>query len=117
MLPVESGVIGSCSGIVLSRLDMSQEDSADARAAAVAVGSDKAGGCGRAVRAHPWGVERTNCQIVLLADEGRHAPEIAWLVRRGPHQVRKVLRRFQAEGLADLTRRTAAGRAVQVTPA
>ena len=27
-------------------------------------------------------VERTNCQIVLLADEGRHAPEIAWLVRR-----------------------------------
>jgi len=62
-------------------------------------------------------VERTNCQIVLLADEGRHAPEIAWLVRRGPHQVRKVLRRFQAEGLAGLTRRTAPGRAVQVTPA
>jgi hypothetical protein len=44
-------------------------------------------------------VERTNCQIVLLADEGRHAPEIAWLVRRGPHQVRTVLRRFQTEGL------------------
>jgi hypothetical protein len=27
-------------------------------------------------------VERTNCQIVLLADEGRHATENAWLVRR-----------------------------------
>src|SRR5918912_2505079 len=61
-------------------------------------------------------VERTNCQIVLLADEGRHAPEIAWLVRRGPHQVRKVLRRFQAEGLAGLVPRKAAGRAVQVPP-
>jgi len=47
-------------------------------------------------------VERTNCQIVLLADEGRNAPEIAWLVRRGPHQVRKVLHRFLAEGLAGL---------------
>src|ERR1700746_672132 len=45
-------------------------------------------------------VERTNCQIVLLADEGRNAPEIAWLVRRGPHQVRKVLHRFQIEGVA-----------------
>jgi transposase len=65
----------------------------------------------------PGAVERTNCQIVLLADEGRHAPEIAWLVRRGPHQVRKVLRRFQIEGLAGLARRTAPGRAVQVTPA
>jgi transposase len=62
-------------------------------------------------------VERTNCQIVLLADEGRHAPEIAWLVRRGPHQVRKVLRRFQTEGLAGLVPRKAPGRAVQVTPA
>jgi len=62
-------------------------------------------------------VERTNCQIVLLADEGRHAPEIAWLVRRGPHQVRKVLRRFGTEGLAGLSPRTAPGRAVQVTPA
>src|SRR5919108_4141522 len=61
-------------------------------------------------------VERTNCQMVLLADEGRHAPEIAWLVRRGPHQVRKVLRRFQAEGLAGLTPRKAPGRAVQVPP-
>ena len=43
-------------------------------------------------------VERTNCQIVLLADEGRHATEIAWLVRRGVDQVRKVLHRFQTEG-------------------
>jgi transposase len=62
-------------------------------------------------------VERTNCHIVLLADEGRHAPEIAWLVRRGPHQVRKVLRRFQTEGLAGLVPRKPPGRALGVTPA
>ena len=62
-------------------------------------------------------VERTNCQIVSLADEGRHAPEIAWLVRRGQDQVRTVLHRFQAEGLAGLTPRKAPGRALQVTPA
>src|SRR5947207_15656779 len=54
-------------------------------------------------------VEGTNCQIVLLADEGRNAPEIAWLVRRGPHQVRKVWHRFQAEGLAGLAPRKSAG--------
>src|SRR5579871_933126 len=62
-------------------------------------------------------VERTNCQMVLLADEGRHVQEIAWLVRRGPDQVRTVLHRFQAEGLAGLSPRTAPGRALQVTPA
>jgi len=67
-------------------------------------------------RAHD-AVERTNCQIVLWADEGRHAPEIAWLVRRGPHQVRKVMARFQAEGLAGLTPRKAPGRPLLVTPA
>ena len=61
-------------------------------------------------------VERTNCQIVLLADEGRHAPEIAWLVRRGPHQVRKVLHRFDQEGVAGLAPRKAPGRALAVTP-
>jgi hypothetical protein len=43
--------------------------------------------------------------MVLLADEGRHATEIAWLVRRGPDQVRTVLHRFQAEGLAGLAPR------------
>jgi transposase len=62
-------------------------------------------------------VERTNCQIILLADEGRHAPEIAWLVRRGVDQVRKVLHRFQSEGLAGLAPRKAPGRALQITPA
>lgn len=61
-------------------------------------------------------VERTNCQIVLLADEGRHAQEVARLVRRGPDQVRKVLHRVRAEGLSGVTPRKAPGRLLQVTP-
>jgi hypothetical protein len=32
-------------------------------------------------------IERTNCQMVLLADEGRSIVEIAWLVRRGREHV------------------------------
>src|SRR5438067_6160012 len=55
-------------------------------------------------------VERTNCQIVLLADEGRHAPEIAWLVRLGVDHVGKVLHRFQNEGVAGLAPRKAPDR-------
>ena len=62
-------------------------------------------------------IERTNCQIVLLADEGRHAPEIAWLVRRGPTQVRKVLHRFQSQGLPGLAPGKHPGRPLGVTPA
>jgi transposase len=62
-------------------------------------------------------VERTNCQIVLLADEGRLATEIAWLVRRGPTQVRKVLHRFQDEGLRGLVPGKHTGRPLGVTPA
>jgi transposase len=62
-------------------------------------------------------IERTNCQMVLLADEGRGIMEIAWLVRRGREQVRKVLHRFQAEGLAGLAPRKRTGRPVEVTSA
>ena len=62
-------------------------------------------------------LERTNCQIVLLADEGRGIMETAWLVRRGREQVRKVLHRFQAEGVAGLAPRKRTGRPVEVTSA
>ena len=48
-------------------------------------------------------IERTNAQVVLLADEGRTVTEIAWLVRRGRDQVRKILHRFRSEGLAGST--------------
>ena len=62
-------------------------------------------------------IERTNCQMVLLADEGRSITELAWLVRRGREQVRKVLHRFGAEGLAGLAPRKRTGRPREVTPA
>src|ERR671934_327516 len=62
-------------------------------------------------------IERTNCQIVLLADEGRTVTEIAWLVRRGRDQVRKILRRFRSDGLAGLAPRKHTGRPLGVTAA
>ena len=62
-------------------------------------------------------VERTHCQIVLLADEGRWVTEIAWLVRRGPTQVRKILHRFRSAGLPGLTPGKHTGRPLGVTPA
>jgi transposase len=62
-------------------------------------------------------VERTNCQVVLLADEGRSLTEISWLVRRGREQVRTILRRFQSEGVAGLLPRPRTGRPLEVTSA
>jgi transposase len=62
-------------------------------------------------------IERTNCQIVLLADEGRTITEIAWLVRRGREQVRTILQRFRSEGLSGLVPRQRTGRPLGVTPA
>jgi transposase len=62
-------------------------------------------------------IERTNCQMVLLADEGRAITEIAWLVRRGREQVRTILHRFRREGLAGLAPRQHTGRPLGVTPA
>jgi transposase len=62
-------------------------------------------------------VERTNCQMVLLADEGRSLTEIGWLVRRGREQVRAVLHRFRSEGLSGLAPRQRTGRPLGVTSA
>jgi transposase len=62
-------------------------------------------------------VERTNCQVVLLTDEGRTVTEIAWLVCRGRDQVRKIVRRFRSEGLAGLVPGKHTGRPLGVTPA
>jgi transposase len=62
-------------------------------------------------------IERTNCQIVLLADEGRTVTEIARLVRRGRDQVRKIMRRFRSEGVAGLVPGKHTGRPLGVTPA
>ena len=62
-------------------------------------------------------IERTNCQMVLLADEGRAITEIAWLVRRGREQVRRILHRFRRQGLAGLAPGKHTGRPLGVTPA
>ena len=62
-------------------------------------------------------IERTNGQIVLLADEGRLATEIAWPVRRGPTQVREILHRFRSAGLRGLVPGKHTGRPLGVTPA
>jgi transposase len=62
-------------------------------------------------------IERTNCQMVLLADEGRAISEIGWLVRRGREQVRTILHRFRRDGLAGLAPGKHTGRPLGVTPA
>jgi transposase len=62
-------------------------------------------------------IERTNCHIVLLAAEGRTAAQVAPLVRRSPDQVRRVLKRYSAAGLAGLAPRKAPGRPLAVPPA
>lgn len=62
-------------------------------------------------------IERTNCHLVLLADEGRGSREIAWLVRRGREQVRKGRHRLRAEGLLGRAPRKHTGRPPEVTPA
>src|SRR5690349_22910133 len=117
MLPGRSIGVSVTSGKVHSRSDMDRENAADGGADTVALGSGDADRVSERYEQTRNAVERTNCQVVLLADEGRHAQEIAWLVRRGPDQVRTVLHRYQAEGLAGLSPRTPPGRALQVTPA
>src|SRR5207247_1666775 len=89
-----------------ARMLLLVDDAADDSADTVALGPSGARRSVRTLRAHARAVERTNCQIVLLANEGRHALEIAWLVRRGDDQVRKVLHRFQREGVVGLAPRT-----------
>jgi transposase len=55
--------------------------------------------------------------MVLLARDGYTAPQIAPLVRRSPDTVRRVLRRYQDEGLAGVPHRPRPGRPVQVPSA
>src|ERR687886_1564046 len=62
-------------------------------------------------------IERTNCQMVLLADEGRTITETAWLVRRGREQGRRILHRFGSQGLGGLAPGKHTGRPLSVTPA
>jgi transposase len=58
---------------------------------------------------------RTRYQMILLAADGKPAPQIGWMTRRSEDTVRRVLGRFLHQGLAAVPRRPPPGRAVEVT--
>jgi transposase len=60
---------------------------------------------------------RLRYQMVLLAQQGRTAPEIARLTLRGPDTVVRVLHRYEAGGLAAVPYRWSAGGPPTVTAA
>ena len=60
---------------------------------------------------------RLRYQMVLLAADGRTAPQIAPLVQRSAATVQRVLHRYQDGGLAAVPYRPSAGAAPTVTPA
>jgi transposase len=53
---------------------------------------------------------RTRFQMILMAADGRPAPQIGWLVRRSEDTVRRVLRRFLHHGLDAVPRQQSPGR-------
>jgi transposase len=59
---------------------------------------------------------RLRYQMVLLASDGRTAPEIAPLVQRHPATVWRVLTRYRAGGVAGLAPRPRPGRPVVAPP-
>lgn len=62
--------------------------------------------------------ERTRCQIVLLSHQGLTPPAIAEIVRWKARSVKRVIRRYQAKGLAALRdgRHRNSGQDPTVTP-
>lgn len=60
---------------------------------------------------------RTRYQVLLLLADGRTAPEVAGLVRRSPATVRRVLRRYQADGPDGVPHRPRPGQAAHFPPA
>lgn len=58
---------------------------------------------------------RTRYQMILLAADGKVAPQIGWMTRRSEDTVRRVLGRFLHQGLDAVPRRRPPGRAVEVT--
>ena len=57
---------------------------------------------------------RTRYQMILLAADGKAAPQIGWLVRRSQDTVCRVLRRFLQDGLDAVPRRQSPGRPIGV---
>jgi len=69
----------------------------------------------RSYRAARDAETRTRYQMVLLAADGRSAPQIGWLTRRSEDTVRRVLGRFVHQGVDAVPRRRPPGREVEVT--
>src|SRR5438132_12222504 len=57
---------------------------------------------------------RTRYQMILMAADGKPAPQIGWLVRRSEDTVRRVLGRFLHHGLDAVLRRRSPGRPMGV---
>lgn len=57
---------------------------------------------------------RTRYQMILMAADGKPAPQIGWLVRRSEDTVRRVLGRFLHHGLDAVPRRPPPGRPMGV---
>ncbi len=60
---------------------------------------------------------RTRSQIILLANTGLSAPQIAKIVHLDPESVRHHLKRYRDEGVHGLADRPRSGRPVSATPA
>ncbi len=60
---------------------------------------------------------RTRAQIILLANDGLSAPQIANIVHLDPESVRHHLKRYRDEGIQGLADRPRSGRPVTATPA
>jgi hypothetical protein len=58
---------------------------------------------------------RTRYHMILLAADGKPAPQIGWMTRRNEDTVRRVIGRFLHQGMDAVPRRRPPGRAVQVT--
>jgi hypothetical protein len=65
----------------------------------------------------PNGETRTRYQMLLLAQQGYKAPQIARIVLRSEDTVARVFHRFLTGGLDAVARRTAPGRQRQITTA
>lgn len=58
---------------------------------------------------------RSRCEMILLSDEGLSPPQIARRVRLSDRTVRRVIERYEAEGVKGLLNKAIPGRPARVT--
>lgn len=59
---------------------------------------------------------RSRCEVILLSNEGLTPPQIAKRVRFSARTVRRVIDRYEVEGLQGLANKRIPGRPARVTP-